>query len=158
MNLLYEAMCSGLLGFNKKAYGFADAKEICKKQHIWLIVCEYGPDVLGYFCVRRTEKRFKKFIMVNSILNNVDRTFTLLHELGHFFLHKPVRADHYFYCSRNAKLIQQKHDAEADAFALIAMIPFDLMLELYHTPFTEIEPALLPYLRRRYKLWQDFGV
>lgn len=99
----------------------------------------------------------KKFIVVNSIFEGPNRTFTVCHELGHFFLHKPVSGSHWFFHSTNAKFISAKQDAEADAVGLIMMIPYDMMLELYHTPFSEIDPEILPYLKRRYELWQKYG-
>lgn len=158
MELLLSAAEKHLAGFNRKAHSWEDIEKICKTKHVNLKVCEYGPDVLGYFCIRRTPRRTKRFIVVNSRLDEIDRVFTGLHELGHFFLHEPVSAGHWFYCSRNAKLIQRKHDAEADFFALIAMIPLWMLIDLHAVNFVDIDPRLVPYLKKRLLIYHEFGV
>lgn len=158
MELLLRTVEKQLPKFNVKAHTWEDVEKICRQRHVNLKVCEYGPDILGYFCIRRTAKRVKKFIVINSILDEINRTFTGLHELGHYFLHEPVWAGHWFYCSRNARFIQSKHDAEADAFALIAMVPLWMLMDLMAVNFSEIRPELLPLLKRRQILFEEHAV
>jgi Zn-dependent peptidase ImmA (M78 family) len=157
MDFLIEAMSRPFPKLNTKAHDFEDVQRITRKEHINLTITEYEPNILGYFCTRKTPKRTKRYIVINSLLDDVDRTFIGLHELGHFYLHVPVSSRQYFYCKANAKRTQSKHDAEANAFALIAMIPLWMLIDLETVNFEDIDPKLIPYLKKRAHFYEQYG-
>lgn len=159
MNLLLNAIERVLPKVNKKAHDFSDVEKIAKRERIKLIITDYPPDILGYYATRSTPKRLKKFIMINARLTSEpERAFVGLHELAHHFFHTPISWRVPFYCRRACELTRSKFDCEADAFALIAMIPEWLLIELSETSFTSIDPALVPFLVRRQKLWETHRI
>lgn len=143
---------------NFHPYTFEDVKIIAKRHHINLTICDYKPDILGYYCTRKTPKRTKRFIVINSLLDDISRNLIGLHELAHHFLHAPTSPRQWFYCRRLAERTASKHDCEADAFALIAMIPFWMLCDLDGSGYQDLHPTLLELCIRRKKLWQEHGV
>jgi Zn-dependent peptidase ImmA (M78 family) len=137
---------------NLISYTFADVERIAKRERINITICRYNPDILGYYCTRRTKRGIKRFIVINSILDETARTFVALHEIAHHFLHEPVSSRQWYYCRRNAERTNSKHDCEADSFALIAMIPASLLLELETMDASEIHPALAELCLKRKEL------
>jgi hypothetical protein len=158
MHITLTSMKRAFPRLNIESYTFEDVERLCKKHHIKLSVCDYDPDILGYFCTRRTPKGAKKFIVLNSKLDQIGRTFTGLHELAHYFLHVPASARQWFYCRRNAERTQSKQDCEANSFALVAMIPQSLMIELAAADTRDIHPALAELCVRRKKLWEEYRI
>lgn len=158
MNLLYERAQYEFPQFNVKAYNFDDVERICKTRRIRLTICKYGPDIRGYYSARKKGKRIERHIVINSILDEINKTFVGLHELGHVVLHQPPGVGQWLCSSSNAKFIECKQDGEADAFALIAMIPLWMLIDLHATNFTDIEPGLIPLLKKRFLLFQDHGI
>lgn len=158
MHILLTSMKRPFPKLNLKAYTFDDVERIARREHINLTVCDYNPDILGYFCTRKTEKQTKKFIVINSGLDTIGRTFIGLHELAHYFLHVPTSPKQWFYCRRNAERTRSKHDCEANAFALIAMIPIWMMIDLDATGYQDIHPALVDLCVRRKQLWERYEI
>lgn len=158
MDFLLHRMQKSFPKLNLKAHTFEDVEAAAKKEHINLTVCEYDPEILGYYCTRKTPQRTKKFIVINSLLGATDRTFVGLHELGHYFLHVPVAARDYFYCRRNARLTEAKHDAEANAFALIAMIPLWMLIDHEATEFADLNPGFVQLLIKRKRLFEQYEI
>lgn len=159
MNLLLDAIVRHLPKANKKAHDFSDVESIARKEHIALIVTEYRPDILGYYTTRRSSSKTKKFLMINALLRSeADRAFVGLHELGHHFLHAPISWRVPFYCRRICEATRSKYDSEADAFALIAMVPQQLLFEMQEASVSNIPPEMLPFLVRRQKLWELHGI
>jgi Zn-dependent peptidase ImmA (M78 family) len=158
MNLLLDSMLEHFPKLNRRPYGWEDIELITKKHRINLTVTNYNPEILGYYCTRKTAKRVKKFIMVNAILDEMGRTFIGLHELAHYFLHVPITSRQYFYCRRNALQTEAKHDAEANAVALIAMIPLWMLIDHSGAGFDTLEPEFVNLLIRRQRVWESWGL
>ena len=158
MNLLLETIKRVLPDANKKAHDFDYAMRIARRERISIIIANYRSDVLGYYTTRRTKKRVRRFMMINANLNEIDRTYTAHHELGHHFLHAPISWRMPFYCRRNLEITKSKFDCEADAFALIAMIPQWLLEECSLMSFSELDQRLVPYLKRRWTLWKEHAI
>lgn len=158
MKLLLETMTRHFPRLNHKAYVWDDVEKIAKRHRINITIASYDPEILGYYCTRRTAKRIKKFIMVNSLLGITDRTFIGLHELGHFFLHVPVSSRQYFFCRRNAHLTESKQDCEANSFALIAMLPLWMLIEADGVNYADMDPGQVRMLHRRKQIWECWGV
>jgi Zn-dependent peptidase ImmA (M78 family) len=158
MNLLLETMQRHFPKLNHQAYTWDDVERVAAKHRINITVTQYPENILGYYCAKRTEKRVKKHIVINSILGPIDRTFTGLHELAHYFLHVPVSSRQYFFCKKNAKQIMSKHDCEANAFALIAMIPLWQLIDAEGSSYQDLQPGAIAFLKKRKKLWEGWGV
>lgn len=158
MHILLNRMKHAFPRLNEKAYTFADVERITRRERIKLTICEYDPDILGYFCTRKTPQRTKRFIVINSKLDEVGRTFIGLHELTHYFLHVPGSPKQWFYCRRNAERTRSKHDHEANAFALIAMVPQWMLVDLATTAHETLHPVLSEICVRRQKLFEKHGV
>lgn len=159
MNLLLDKIKRVIPGANKRAHDFADVERIAKKERISIIVADYRPDILGYYTVRRVKRHRKQFMMINArISSEPEKTFVGLHELGHHFLHAPITWRQPLRCIRTTALTQSKYDQEADAFALIAMVPLWLLLEMQETSYASIDSDLMPYLIKRQKLWELHGI
>ena len=158
MNLLLETMTRHFPRLNHRAYGWEDIEQIAARHHIHVTIAEYEPNILGYYCTRKTAKRVKKHIVINAILGAADRTFTGLHELAHYFLHVPVSSREFFFCKRNAKQIISKHDCEANAFALIAMIPLWMLIDAEGAGYQDLDPGLVTFLKKRRAIWEEWGV
>jgi len=158
MHILLNRMKRPFPQLNFQPYTFEDVKRIAEKERINLTICDYDDDVLGYYCTRKTEKQTKKFIVINQKLDEINRTFVGLHELAHHFLHIPASARQWLYCSRNANRIHAKNDCEANSFALIAMIPLWMMIDLDATGYQDIDPVLMKFCIQRKKLWEKFAL
>jgi Zn-dependent peptidase ImmA (M78 family) len=146
---------------NLQPYTLEDVEIHARRHRIHFETKDLTPDILGYYCTRKigVGTRKKRYIILNSSLDAIGKTFTGLHELGHFFLHVPVSSKQYFYCRRNAESTRSKHDCEADAFALVAMIPMWMLCDLeggrYHD---ELHPAMLELYTRRRWLWERYSI
>lgn len=160
MNLLLDSIRRVLPKANRKAHDFDDVKQIARRERITLITgAAYRSDILGYYTTRKTANRIKKFIMINALLTSeAEKTFVGLHELAHHFLHAPIHWRQPLHCIRNNKKTQSKYDSEADAFALIAMIPLWLLIEMRETHYASIRPELEPFLTKRQKIWELHGI
>ena len=64
------------------------------------------------------------FIVLPRRLKGLRRTFALLHELGHHFRHYGETPNQAFFHGLH-DVQDAKDEAEADAFALVALIPLD---------------------------------
>ena len=98
-------------GFNTRPMSEDDFLRICEHEHINVQFQDVATSF--YFCVLG-----RKFIVIPNHFTGLQRTFAMLHELGHHFLHTmPVQALFYDKC-------EGKQEEEADAFAAIALYPY----------------------------------
>ena len=158
MNLLLETMTRHFPRLNHRAYDWEDVENVAARHRIHVTIAEYEPNILGYYCTRKTEKRVKKHIVINAILGPTDKTFVALHELAHYFLHVPVSSRQYFFCRKSANQIASKHDCEANAFALIAMLPLWMLIDAEGSGYAALDPGLVLLLQKRKLLWEAWGV
>ncbi|MET0752587.1 MAG: ImmA/IrrE family metallo-endopeptidase, partial [Pyrinomonadaceae bacterium] len=82
-------------------------------------------------------------IVLNKRLKGLKRIFAMFHELSHHFLHGGKDAANAFYFG----LVESKAEVEADALALIALIP---LLSLGSFDFLDEHPN-----RYAKKLWRE---
>lgn len=116
MKLSFERFES--FGFNRIPLSEADFFEICDYYKIRVeerpVASSFYMTVLG-----------KHVIVLNSRLRGLARRFAMFHELGHYFLHTGHPPETAFFVSG----CKSKEETEADAFACICLIPWDLMDE-----------------------------
>lgn len=114
MNLAFRKLKGALPGLNKRPFTLADFYRICRREKIK--VHEIPLRVPGFYMVNRGHAH----LYLNSALRGVAFLLAALHELGHHFLHAPpTRTVAYFYRLPP----NSKKELEAQAFALIALIP-----------------------------------
>ena len=68
--------------FNQVSHTFPDLKSIASREGVDVYVLDLP--VFSCLCYFRT----RPFILLSDRLNNIQKTFSLAHELGHYFLHK----------------------------------------------------------------------
>lgn len=158
MHFLLTTMKRRFPLLNQKQYCFEDVERVARREHIHIEVCDYDRDILGYYCTRKTPQRVKKYIILNEGLDLITKTFVSLHELAHHFAHIPPTATNWHYCRRTAKLSDSKNDCEADAFALIAMVPLPMLFELSRWSHEELSPQIIELCLRRKALYEQFEV
>lgn len=84
----------------------------------------------------------KSFIVLSKKLKGLKKTFVMFHELAHYFLHGARDTASAFYFN----LLDDKNEFEADALALVALIPVS---SLNSFQFLEDHPNR--YARKLYK-------
>jgi IrrE N-terminal-like domain len=158
MHFLLETMKAHFPRLNRAPYCFEDVERIAKRQSINIRVCPHDNDILAYYCTKPSGRRRKKFIVLNEGLPEVTKTFVSLHELAHHFAHRPPNSWDWHFCRRSATLSDRKNDCEADAFALIAMVPLPLLFELSELSADELSPELAELCLRRKALFELYEI
>lgn len=100
--------------WNEKPLTEKDFQRLCKRQKV--IVQEMPLRVSGfYYCVLG-----KHYIAIDSKLKHHEKLFVMFHEFAHYLMHAPNTNE-----TANFHGIGKKtrKEAEADAFALCALIP-----------------------------------
>jgi Zn-dependent peptidase ImmA (M78 family) len=111
--------------FNVKPISENDAWRFAKRRKI--IVRDLPLQVEGYY----QRKAGRDYILLNSRLSEMQRWHTLLHELGHYIFDEPCESDNYtLYRVCDSNQLPDPRELRADAFALIAMMPFEDLLKL----------------------------
>lgn len=104
-------------------YGTKNPFKLAKKLNIEIIIEDLG-EVRGLF--KKVLKR--KFIFINSKLNEFDQTLVCAHELGHAVLHS---SSEYQFLIDNTKILRRsKLEDEANLFASYLLFPDNLDSEV----------------------------
>jgi Zn-dependent peptidase ImmA (M78 family) len=121
MNLSLTKLFRCVPELNKRPLTDADLYRICRREKVKLHNIPLR--VPGFYMVIRG----KPHIYVNGSLRGVAWLLAAFHELGHHLLHAPPHSTvAYFYKLKP----NTKEENEAEAFALIALIPESLLLKL----------------------------
>lgn len=145
---------------NQRVYSMAHVEKIAAKERIRVVFDECLPGILGYLCHKQTgaRKRTRRIIVIDRQLGELERTYVAMHEIAHHFLHIPISARLWFACPSTAKITRSKHDHEADVFALIALIPAPLMIDLDAVQYEDVDPAFRRLCeRRKREVWDRYG-
>lgn len=156
MELLLTRMKRHFPKLNKQPYGLDHVTAIAKRKGASVELAPYGENILGYFCIKRRRRKVTKHIVVNSLLGPVMRDFIALHEICHFLYHAPASSYDWYYCKKAAEQKTKRHDCEADFFALIALIPLPVLMDLHRTD--GIDDELMELCVRRNKIWLEHNV
>lgn len=99
-------------GFNQRSMTESDFYSICEIKNI--NVFEHDCPTSFYFSIEN-----RHFIVIKKSLKGLQKTFSMFHELAHYFLHggKDFSVAYFYGLSRS------KNELEADAFALLALLP-----------------------------------
>lgn len=140
MELSYEILCSRIPGFNKNSHNEFDFHELRQ-----LLNCDFHEkkqNKKGYYAIDNDDG----CIFIDSRIGGLLRCEVLFHELSHAHLDHPV------------DFLKHKQDFHAEIFALIFLIPKQMLLDYMELSFEEIDPRLVPYLIRRKYIYEIFGV
>ncbi len=159
MNLAFSRMKKIFRKFGDKEYTFDDFCRIARRERINLSTYKMHESVRGYYCSERRRVYRKKFIVFNETLSQSERLYVAFHELAHHFLHSNYTNRELFYC-RAKQLTDSAQDAQAEAAALVMIIPARRLLELADTPFDEIHGFAPEMLIKRQRIFEngDFGI
>ncbi len=121
MNLALRILQRAILDWNRRSLTLDDFYRICRRERIK--VHEIPLRVPGFYMVDRG----RAHLYLNSSLRGMEFLLAAFHELGHHFLHAPPhRTVSYFY----RQPANTKKEIEAQAFALIALIPDSLLKKI----------------------------
>lgn len=137
------------LGWNRRALTEADFHRICRRERI--SVAEMPLPVPGYYMVCRG----KSFIVIDARQRGVHWLYTAFHELAHHFLHVPDPNATAIYFRRAP---QSKAEFEAEAFAVVALIPEPLLRELLTLPVEEMNGFTRDMLEFRLQVLDIYGI
>jgi Zn-dependent peptidase ImmA (M78 family) len=147
--MIFLADIFGKFGWNRRVLTQEDFARICRRERIR--VEELPLSVRGFYGVCKG----KRFIALDSRVRGVPRLFTAYHELAHHFLHVPkaTASVNFFHLREDPKV-----KFEADAFAVVALIPEPLLRRM---PTWEIEEEFgytRDMINFRLKVLDTFGV
>lgn len=160
MNLAFSRIRQIFKKFGQKQYTYEDFLRICRRERINIGFRDDLPTAIkGYYLSELRRVYRKKWIVLNDKLSPEERLYVAFHELVHHFLHSSYTNRELFYC-RAKNLQDSAQDAEAEAIALVMILPAQKLLELMNTPFEEIRGFSTENLIKRKRIFErnDFGV
>lgn len=122
-------------------YGTKNPFKLAKKLNIEIIIEDLG-EVRGLF----KKVLRKKFIFINSKLNEFDQKLVCCHELGHAILHSS--SEHQFLIDNTSLLRRSRLEDEANLFASYLLIPDDEVIEEFEVRETETNFWILEEIKR----------
>lgn len=130
---------------DKRPLTSVDFYRLCRREKIKVI--EIPLSVPGFYVVCKG----KAYIYLNNRLRGIAWLLAAFHELGHHFLHAPPFATVALFYQLKPDTKQEK---EAQAFAIIALIPEPLMRKLLASgEYTEDEGLSAELLKERCDLY-----
>lgn len=90
-------------------------------------------------------------ILVNARLRGIERLRVLFHELGHYLFHAPAT------CFFSDDSVSKAED-EAKAFALVALIPRQMIRKMMSWSLFEDELLPVELLKQRLKILEPYGI
>lgn len=149
MQHFVEKIRSLRFSWNKKALTEADFYRLCRRFRIG--VKEMPLSTNGfYYCLKG-----RHYIAFDSRLSGSKRAFVMFHELAHFLMHTPdtgVTANFHGVGKKTRK------EAEADAFALCAIIPLAWIRERPPHDISEEEGISREMVAERLAVFASFGI
>ena len=122
-------------------YGTKNPFKLAKKLNIEIIIEDLG-EVRGLF--KKILKR--KFIFINSRLNEFDQMLVCCHELGHAILHSS--SQHQFLIDNTNILRKSKLEDEANLFASYLLFPTDDEIVSYEFRETETNISMFQEIKK----------
>ena len=149
MNLILEKLREKLPHLNEKIYTETDFYRICRKEKVKVFEIPLRVHIHGYY----SNYRGRSYIILNSRITEAEKLETAFHELGHHYLHAPVAQSVFF----DSQSLSNRQEIEAQAFALLALIPLPLLRQFEENPslLDDYPPELVG---QRLKLFEICGV
>lgn len=118
MRFFREKIESLVNGWNKRPLTEGDFHRLCRRHRI--TVDEMPLRVSGfYYCVMG-----RHFIAIDSKLPPTQKLFVMFHEFAHYLMHAPNTNETASYHGVGRRT---RKEEEADLFALVALIPIDML-------------------------------
>ena len=150
MNLLLAKFKREFPFWNIRAFTLDDFNSYCRRKGIK--IHEMPMKTAAMFGVSRS----KPNIYLDTKTQGIARLHAALHELGHYLLHTPPyeTVTYYYRLKPNTR-----EEIEADAFAIVALIPAGLMKKLLSSDEYSIEYGMsAALLRERCQLYMRYGI
>ena len=159
MNHAFSQMKRIFKKFGHREYTFDDFLKIARRARINIETRQLPEKVRGYYVSELRRVYRKKWIVFNDSLSAEEKLYVAFHELAHHFLHSGYMDKTLFYC-RAKRIMESAQDAEAEAVALVMILPAAKLIELTDTPFDEIRGYSMENLIKRQRIFEkdDFGV
>jgi Zn-dependent peptidase ImmA (M78 family) len=137
------------IGWNRKNLTEADFYRLCRRFRITVVEMPLRTNGF-YYCVKR-----RHFIAVDSKLPAVAKLLVMFHELAHYLMHAPDTG-----ATANFHGIgrRTKKEAEADAFAICALIPRSWIESRTPQELIEDEGFTAEMIRSRQALLELYGL
>ncbi|OLE52647.1 MAG: hypothetical protein AUG51_16890 [Acidobacteria bacterium 13_1_20CM_3_53_8] len=138
------------LRLNRHVFSEDDALRICKELDIEIKEAEIEQD--GFYL----KIHGKATIYISKNLRGLRWLYVILHELAHHLLHASNYQNAAFFCHR---LQDSKQHHEAEAFALLAMLPEPFLRRLLTSDLlNELENYPKELVEKRLRLLDIYGV
>lgn len=150
MKLLLASLRRHFPDVNRRPVTVEDFEAFCRRRRI--TVHSIPLRVPGFFMVTRGQPH----LYVNSALRGVAWLHAALHELAHYLLHTPpYETVAYFYRLKP----HTREEVEADAFAILALIPQSLLKRLAESEeYAEDHGLPSELLKERAELFARYGI
>lgn len=150
MNLLLACFIKEFPFWNKRAFTMDDFYRYCRRKGIK--VHEMPMKTAAMFGV----KYGRPHIYLDSRTHGVARLHAALHELGHYLLHTPPYETVIYYYRLKPNT---REEIEADIFAIIALIPYSLMMKLIASDEYSIEYGMsAELLKERREVFTRYSI
>jgi Zn-dependent peptidase ImmA (M78 family) len=110
----------------------------------------------GYCGVGVYRGKIRSYIFLNSILTGEMFLRAFLHELAHVALHQARGTKAVLYL-QSTDITVNRQENEADLFALIALYPQELFLDLCNAPADDLAGYSQPLLMKRLDIYRRLG-
>jgi len=149
MRFSHEKITALRIGWNERPLTETDFHRLCRK---YKIKVEEMPLSAGGFYYRLLGK---DFIAIDSKLSHPKKLFVMFHEFAHFLMHAP---GHNATANFHGVGKQTRYEREADAFALVALIPRAWLETRTPDELIADEGITAAMLRERVELFRRHGV
>lgn len=149
MRFLTDKISKLNFGWNERPLSEADLFALCKR---FKISVQEMPLSVGGFYYRVMGR---DFIAVDSKLTRHQRLAVLFHELGHFLFHTPESG-----ATANFHGVgrRTRQEAEADVFAVCAIVPRSLIESRSVQELIDIEGIPVDLVDARFEIFRRYGV
>jgi Zn-dependent peptidase ImmA (M78 family) len=149
MRFSHEKITALRIGWNERPLTEADFHKLCRKHKI--TVEEMPLRVSGFYY----SVMGRHFIAIDTKLSPAKKLFVMFHEFAHFLMHAP---GHNATANFHGVGKPNRDEREADAFALVALIPRSWLETRTPDELIADEGITADMLRERVELFRRHGV
>lgn len=135
--------------WNKKPLTELDFYKLCRRRRITVVEMPLATNGF-YYCVKR-----RHFIAISSKINGPKKLFVMFHEFAHYLMHAPDTGTTANFHGVGKKT---RKEAEADTFAMCALIPKPWIETRSFQEIVEDEGIPVEMLRERIAVYELRGI
>ncbi len=149
MRLLIDKIKKLNIGWNERVLGESDFYELCSRMGVTI---DEQPMTVDGFYFRVLDR---DFIAINRDLGRTQKLEVLFHEIGHLLFHVPASGPvvNFHHVGRKTR-----QEAEADVFALCAIIPRSLIENRTMTELIDDEHLPTAMVAARFEILNTYGI